>query len=571
MEEHQLIEKLGLAAHLTANPAKGQIWLDESRMVMFHARALTCLRTSMIEQLGLRRTRSMFWRLGFESGKNDARIAIKHQGEANDYDVFRIGPALHAMEGVARANIVEAEIDWQEGSFNGVVHWVDSWEAQAQIDSGIALDEEYHGACWAACGYASGYVTEYFQRLVIFLETQCACEGHSHCVVIGKPAEAWEDQGSVNYIWSSPADDEQINFEEKLRRLRREQQKPVQGPEPVKPEHIVGSSPKFIEAFNILSKAAPGNISVMLLGETGVGKEVFARWLHENSRAADGPFIAVNCSALPADLIEAELFGVRRGAYTGAVETRPGRFERANGGTLFLDEVGDLPLAAQAKLLRVLQTGEVERLGDDTPLKISVRLISATNVDLTAAMREGRFRSDLYYRLATYPIVIPALRDRPGDVSRLVEAMIARFAPLYDKRIAGVSEQARYALESYSWPGNVRELENFIERAVLLAPDGGQITLEHLPEHVAEQIGEISALHQPASSAGSAGSASALFEQLLEQGMDLEGVEHQLMCLALERSSGNIAAAAKLLGITRRQLAYRLQKANLLPEGAALE
>lgn len=218
--------------------------------------------------------------------------------------------------------------------------------------------------------------------------------------------------------------------------------------------------------------------------------------------------------------------------------------------------------------MRVLQTGEVERLGDDKPLKVSVRLISATNVDLTSAIREGRFRSDLYYRLATYPIVIPALRDRPGDVSRLVEAMIARFAPLYDKRITGVSEQARYVLESYAWPGNVRELENFIERAVLLAPDGGEIALEHLPDQVRELIGEISALHEPSSPAGGAGSAPVLLAQLLEQGIGLDDIEHQLMRLALERSSGNIAAAAKLLGITRRQMAYRLQKADLLPEGA---
>lgn len=450
MDEHRLIDKLRLRSHLQLDPAKGQIWLAENRMVMFHAQALGQLRKDTIEQLGVRRARSMWWQTGFESGKRDARIAMQHRGEADDFDVFRIGPALHALEGVAQAHIIQADIDWEAGSFDGLVHWADSWEAQAHLDGGSPVDDEYGGACWAASGYASGYVTEFFQRLVIFFETQCACEGHFHCVVLGKPVEAWEDQGRFNAIWSGPVDDEQSSVEEELRRLRRERSKPVKGPDPVKPEHIIGSSPKFVEAFNILSKAAPGNISVMLLGETGVGKEVFARWLHESSRVADGPFVAVNCSAIPADLVEAELFGVRRGAYTGAVETRPGRFERADGGTLFLDEVGDLPLAAQAKLLRVLQTGEVERLGDDKPLKISVRLISATNVDLSTAMREGRFRSDLYYRLATYPITIPPLRERPGDVALLVRALLARFGPLYDKTVRGVTERAMRSLEAYS-------------------------------------------------------------------------------------------------------------------------
>lgn len=568
MDEHRLIDKLHLRSHLQLDPVKGQIWLDENRMVMFHAQALGYLRKEIIEKLGIRRARSLLWQFGFECGKRDARIAIKHQGEADDFDVFRIGPALHALEGVAQAHIIQADIDWEAGSFDGSVHWTGSWEAQAHLDGGLPGDDEYSGACWSACGYASGYVTEYFQRLVIFLETQCACEGHTHCVVIGKPAEAWEDQGRVKAIWGGSADDEQVEIEEELRRLRRESRKPAKGPDPVKPEHIVGSSPKFVEAFNILSKAAPGSISVMVLGETGVGKEVFARWLHESSRVADGPFVAVNCSAIPADLVEAELFGVRRGAYTGAVETRPGRFERANNGTLFLDEVGDLPLAAQAKLLRVLQTGEVERLGDDKPLKVNVRLISATNVDLSAAMREGRFRSDLYYRLATYPITIPPLRERPGDVALLVRALLARFGPLYDKTVRGVTERALRSLEAYPWPGNVRELENFIERAVLLVPDGGEIGLEHLPEVLRDQGGS-SEIEPGLIDYSPDDRADRLCEQLLDTGTGLDDLELRIMVLALARADGNIAGAAKALNISRRQMAYRLQKRDIGTEADA--
>ena len=563
MDEHSLIERFDLQRRLEFAPAKGQIWLDQSRLVLLHAKGLAKLRREMIEQVGLARARSMFWRMGFECGRQDAKFAAKHLGHADDYEVFCIGPALHALEGVAQAHIVEAEIDWGNGSFDGFVHWNSSWEAQAHIDQDLPLDDGYPGACWAATGYASGYVTEFFKRLVIFQESQCACSGHAHCIAVGKPAEQWEDRAFVESLWNASDESGQFEIEEELRRLRKESIAQVPAPAFVKPENIVGSSASFVEAFHLLGKAAGGSISVLLLGETGVGKEVFANWLHEQSRQAGGPFVAVNCSAIPAELVEAELFGVRRGAYTGAVETRQGRFERADGGTLFLDEVGELPLAVQAKLLRVLQTGEVERLGDDKPLKVSVRLISATNVDLSAAMRDGRFRSDLYYRLATYPITIPPLRDRPGDVGLLIQAMLQRYAPLYGKEVPGVTERARHALETYAWPGNVRELENFIERAVLLVPDGAEIGIEHLPAVLQDISADQVARRTPEARSRKL----EIAQELLDLGVDLDEQEAMLVELVIAKAGGNVSAAAKLLNMTRRQFAYRLQKLNLDPEG----
>ena len=563
MDEHSLIERFDLQRRLEFAPAKGQIWLDQSRLVLLHAKGLAKLRREMIEQVGLARARSMFWRMGFECGRQDAKFAAKHLGHADDYEVFCIGPALHALEGVAQAHIVEAEIDWGNGSFDGFVHWNSSWEAQAHIDQDLPLDDGYPGACWAATGYASGYVTEFFKRLVIFQESQCACSGHAHCIAVGKPAEQWEDRAFVESLWNASDESGQFEIEEELRRLRKESIAQVPAPAFVKPENIVGSSASFVEAFHLLGKAAGGSISVLLLGETGVGKEVFANWLHEQSRQAGGPFVAVNCSAIPAELVEAELFGVRRGAYTGAVETRQGRFERADGGTLFLDEVGELPLAVQAKLLRVLQTGEVERLGDDKPLKVSVRLISATNVDLSAAMRDGRFRSDLYYRLATYPITIPPLRDRPGDVGLLIQAMLQRYAPLYGKVVSGITERARHALETYAWPGNVRELENFIERAVLLVPDGAEIGIEHLPAVLQDISADQVARRTPEARSRKL----EIAQELLDLGVDLDEQEAMLVELVIAKAGGNVSAAAKLLNMTRRQFAYRLQKLNLDPEG----
>ena len=379
--------------------------------------------------------------------------------------MFSIGPALHALEGVVQAHIVEADIDWESGSFDGFVHWTNSWEAQAHLDEQLPIDEASPGACWAACGYASGYTTEFFKRLVIFQETQCACAGHAHCISVGKPAEAWEDQSLVEALWGIGGESQQ-DIEEELRKLRRDRHSPRSPAGITKPDHIVGAAPAFVEAFRLLGKAAEGSISVLLLGETGVGKEVFARWLHEHSREASGPFVAVNCSAIPAELVEAELFGVRRGAFTGSVETRQGRFERANGGTLFLDEIGDLPLAAQAKLLRVLQTGEVERLGDDRPLQVKVRLISATNVNLHEAMRAGSFRSDLYYRLATYPITLPALRERREDIPLLAAFFLDKFNRENQRKLT-LSAEAVQILLTCNWPGNVRELEQAVRRILL--------------------------------------------------------------------------------------------------------
>lgn len=560
MDEHSLIARFNLQGRLDFAPAKGQIWLDQSRMVLLHTKGLGKLRREMIEQLGTARARAMFWRMGFECGRQDAKIAAKQQGQADDYEVFCIGPALHALEGVTQAHIVEAEIDWESGLFEGFVQWDSSWEAQAHLDQGLPVDDSYPGACWAATGYASGYSTAFFKRLVIFQESQCACSGHAHCIAVGKPAELWDDRAFVDSLLNETDDSGQFEIEEELRKLRRGSPGANISPTFAKPENIVGASPAFGAAFHLLGKAASGGINVLLLGETGVGKEVFARWLHGHSREADGPFVAVNCSAIPAELVEAELFGVRRGAYTGAIETRQGRFERANGGTIFLDEVGELPLAAQAKLLRVLQTGEVERLGDDKPLKVNVRLISATNVDLAEAMREGRFRSDLYYRLATYPIIIPPLRDRRGDVALLSEAMLVRFAPQYGKNVTRLTDRARHALEAYHWPGNVRELENFIERAVLLAADGEEIGVEHLPLVLQELAASHVARPAPGKNDDVETRKLQIATELLDLGADLDAQEALLVSLALTRASGNVAAAARLLNMTRRQLAYRMHK-----------
>jgi len=295
-----------------------------------------------------------------------------------------------------------------------------------------------------------------------------------------------------------------------------------------------------------LSAAADSHITVLLTGETGAGKEMFARWLHDHGPRSEQPFIAVNCAAIPHELIESELFGVEKGAYTGAQQSRPGRFERAHGGTLFLDEIGDLPLSAQVKLLRVLQNAEVERLGGVETRKIDVRLIAATNVNLAQAIRQGQFRADLFYRISTYPVSIPALRERREDIPELAQAFIQRFNARYQKQVRGLSQRARDALMQYQWPGNIRELENMIERGVLLAPAAGLIDISHL--FASQQATEAPE------------DADALLQKLLDQQVSLPQIEGRLMQLAIDTTRGNLSSAARMLGITRPQLAYRLKK-----------
>jgi PAS domain S-box-containing protein len=244
-------------------------------------------------------------------------------------------------------------------------------------------------------------------------------------------------------------------------------------------EEIVGQSGPVVDVLEKVRRVAPTDATVLLWGETGTGKELFARALHSASKRRDRPLIKVNCAALPTGLVESELFGHEKGAFSGAIQKRVGRFELANGGTIFLDEIGEIPLEVQVKLLRVLQEHEVERLGGNTPLKVDVRVIAATNRDLQQAVREGKFREDLYYRLNVFPIHLPALRERAGDIPLLVQFLLSKFAARIGKRIEGVSRQTMNNLCRYPWPGNIRELENILERAVILS--GGPV-LEIEPE-----------------------------------------------------------------------------------------
>ncbi|PYQ16283.1 MAG: hypothetical protein DMF79_18815 [Acidobacteria bacterium] len=308
---------------------------------------------------------------------------------------------------------------------------------------------------------------------------------------------------------------------------------------------VVGRSARWREVLEHAAKVAETETTVLLTGESGTGKEVVARLIHRASPRAQGPFVALNCAALPDTLLESELFGHERGAFTGADKARAGRLEQAASGVLFLDEVGEMSPAVQAKFLRVLQEREFQRLGGSRALKADVRVIAATNRDLEAALARGAFREDLYYRLRVFEIRLPPLRERREDVLPLAEAFLEEIGAAMGRPAAGISKEARERLMAYSWPGNARELRNALERAVILA-GGGLITADHLPggqrtgKAVAAQAGE-----------------------LPEEGVNLEALERGLVEKALARARGNRSQAARFLGLTRSQLYTRLRRYGL--------
>jgi DNA-binding NtrC family response regulator len=309
-------------------------------------------------------------------------------------------------------------------------------------------------------------------------------------------------------------------------------------------EGFIAADPRMVEILVTVEKVAPTNATVMIYGESGTGKELIARAIHRLSPRNSKPFVEVHAGALPETLLESELFGYEKGAFTGAVTAKPGRFELANGGTLFLDEVGDISLGVQVKLLRVLQERRFERLGGTRSIDVDVRVVAATNSDLQQLIADGSFREDLFYRLNVVPITLPPLRQRQGDIPRLV----AHFLDKYEAGGKTITNDALEALSGYPWPGNIRELENTIERIVILSPEE-EIGVGDLPSEVRAGVAPTASRTHP-------------FE-LPEEGLDLEEVEMDLLRQAMDRAGGNAAKAAKLVGLTPKTLEARMRRLGL--------
>jgi two-component system response regulator AtoC len=323
---------------------------------------------------------------------------------------------------------------------------------------------------------------------------------------------------------------------------------------------IIGQSPNLVELYTVLDRVADTPTTVLVTGESGTGKELVARALHENSSRRDKPFIKVNCAAIPRDLMESELFGYERGAFTGAVGSKPGRFELASGGTLFLDEIGSIPVEMQVKLLRALQESEFERVGGVKTIRVDVRLVAATNTDLKKEIAAGGFREDLYYRLNVVPMRLPPLRERREDIPLLVSHFVRKFDARLRKNVTGIEPEALSVLLEHPWPGNIRELENVIERAVLFC-DGAELRPSDLPNELhrtPEPPSTAPATKQPAPASPAA--TDGLKEQVKAA---MSRLERELIVKALEQTGGNVTHAARLLKISRKGLQLKMKELGL--------
>jgi DNA-binding NtrC family response regulator/predicted hydrocarbon binding protein len=561
---------------LTFSPEDGRIWLHGKRMMMLDVSSFGALRDELVARLGPRGARSVLTRIGYASGVSDANL-IRQRWPTEFRSHAYIGSHLHRLEGITQVEPVRVNWDPERGHFDAEYHWRHTIEDDVNIRShGLGTEP----ACWMEAGYATGYVSRMCDQLILFREIECRSMGSQQCRVLAAPAAEWDDIDEDLEYLGLPA-------RPRRGRARPDPRAAVEVLTPAAPPHaaqfgdrpIVGESAAVTAALQLLERVAPTTATVLILGESGVGKELFARALHQLSKRARSPFVAVNCGAIPDTLIEAELFGVERGAFTGASQSRPGRFERAAGGTLFLDEIATLSPVAQTRLLRVLQENEIERVGGTRVIPVDVRVVAATNAPLRRAVEEGRFREDLFFRLNVFPVELPPLRDRRDDIPLLVAHFLRRFNASHGKAVTRLTQRALQALLTFRYPGNVRELEKIIERAVILA-DGDTADLAHILS--SDETPDRSLLFLGAD--GKLGPSregahqdvrpphldlDALAEVLLQQceregAADLQAVSAELLARvaqkAVARSGGNVSAAARKLGLKRHQLEYRLGK-----------
>ncbi|MFW1689868.1 phenol degradation transcriptional regulator MobR [Acinetobacter ursingii] len=537
----------------------GQIWFEENRMLLLHTSIMGYLRKDLYQMLGHERTKHFFIRCGYQAGMKDAEVTNKLRPNMTAEEAFMAGPQMHGIRGMVQVEVNTLKLSHETGNFYADFNWLHSFESEVHLNEFGTSNEP---ACWMLLGYACGYSSFVMGQTIIYQETKCSAKGDDHCQIIGKPLAAWENADElIRFMSPDPVADQIIALQAELKTLKQNIYTPAETDYTM--FNSVGESAAYRQVCELLKKSAGSKVAVLLQGETGVGKEAFARGIHETSQRKNSAFIAVNCASIPPDLIEAELFGVEKGAYTGATQSRMGKFERAHSGTIFLDEVIELSPRAQAALLRILQEGEFERVGDSQTRYIDVRVVAATNEDLFEAVQQGRFRADLFYRLNIFPVVIPPLRERRDDIPLLVKHFLKRFENMYDKTIKGLSDKALNYLMGYEWPGNIRELENMLERATLLTDHQQEIKLSSLLQQ--QHLHHLQSTHDQvlSSDINLTATQQQTIEHLLDQNFSLEQFELDLIQTALIRSQFNVSEAARLLGISRATLDYRLKKYSL--------
>lgn len=558
-------------------PSTAGVWFETERMLLLHAKVFGNLRDLLIETQGLDAARKALTRIGFERGKADFALVSQISSRNTKQDrLFSAGPQLMSIMGITGpAPEFNVHLDDVTG------HTVFDAASTVSVESELHL--ETHGisdgpVCWLLHGYATGYCTAATGAPFLVREMECRATGHQHCKSIGQPLEDWRPEHAETMAFLFEDGDKSPAGLPPMPRKTLAVERSDTATAGDLETKVVGQSAGFKMAQELIRRIAPTDATALFLGETGVGKEVLARQLHRLSDRADKPLVIINCAAIPDELLESELFGVERGGYTGATKNRLGRFERADGGTLFLDEIGTLSLSAQAKVLRAIQNGEIERIGDQRTRKVDVRVVAATNVDLAEAAQAGTFRQDLYYRLNVFPITIPPLRERRADIRLLTDLFIRRYSLKYKRTITGISVDAMDLMWSHSWPGNVRELENVIERGIVLAADSETLEARHIfvgKEQVDNIMLSPNVYGRLAKTSSAQGRPRfALTDDILNvletdaaqedvpMSELVKEIETRLVLRAVNKAKGNLSGAARALGMTRAQIAYRLEQIN---------
>jgi len=471
---------------LELDPEGGVIRFAGQRALLLDAVAMGILRQYLVDNFGLTAARAVLTQFGFAHGWRMAEAMQKEFKWANDEEWRRAGPRIHTLAGLFRTQPGIEDPLTKKGAM-----LLASYEAEQHL---LHFGRSDSPVCWTICGLTSGYVSHTTRKEIYVLEDRCLGEGHAACHLIGRTREEWGDERAEELAFFdagrlSECLDVSLGrvtatlkaAEEKLRAHRKVLVRVA--PDGEEPEGIVARSAKMRRVVELARRVAKVDATVLITGESGVGKERIARLVHDESPRAAGPFIAVNCGAITETLLESELFGHTRGAFTGAASDRPGLFEAANHGSLLLDEIGEISPGMQVKLLRVLQEREIRRVGENKSRAVDVRVLAATNRDLAHGVADGAFRQDLYYRLKVVELHVPPLRDRRDDILPLTRVLLADAATRMDREISGLVPRAVDQLLRYEWPGNVRELENAMERAVALAR-GSRVDLDDLPEEI---------------------------------------------------------------------------------------
>ena len=536
------VEELHSEELLDMDHEGGMIRFAGQRMLLLNAEAMGVLRQYLVENIGLTGARAILTQYGFAHGWRMAEAMKSTFRSSGDGEWHGAGARLHNLGGLFTAAPGEQNPLSPEG-----LTLLESFEAEQHL---LQLGLADSPVCWTICGLMSGYLSHCTGQEIFVLEDRCLGTGHKGCHIIGRTRQEWGDQhvdelalydaGRLNECLDvSLAKVTRTLREVEVKLKERRHNLSIVAPEVEEPLGIIARSKHMRLVVDMARRVAGVDLTVLITGESGVGKERVARLIHEESVRRSRPFISINCGAITESLLESELFGHKRGSFTGANADRLGLFETANHGTLLLDEIGDLPMGMQVKLLRVLQEREIRRVGESTNRPVDVRVLAATNRDLASEVEAGRFRHDLYYRLKVVEIPVPPLRQRRSDILPLARVMLADAASRMGRDISGLTPRAADQLLRFLWPGNVRELENAMERAAALARDRW-VDLDDLPTEI----------------------NMALAGPVLGEGevQPLREVEKAYILSVLARNEGNQTLTARQLKIGSATLYRKLKK-----------